>query len=79
MHAISPYKISGPTVVSFFGGRRGGHGSIPGYIYNATVQEHFRYIWESTGGDYFANPWVWVIDFKRVTQGRPAEGDRDDA
>lgn len=60
-------------------GARGGHGSIPGYIYNATVQEHFRYIWESTGGDYSANPWVWVIDFKRVTQGRPAEGDRDDA
>ncbi|KAA8705200.1 hypothetical protein [Pseudomonas proteolytica] len=60
-------------------GAKGGHGSIPGYIYNATVQEHFRYIWESTGGDYFANPWVWVIGFKRVTQGRVTEGGRDDA
>lgn len=47
-------------------GCRGGHGSIPGYIYNATPQEHFRHIWESTGGDYFANPWVWVVEFKRV-------------
>lgn len=44
----------------------GGHGSIPGYIYNATPQEHFRHVWESTGGDYHANPWVWVIEFSRV-------------
>lgn len=48
-------------------GCSGGHGSIPGYIYNATPQEHFRHIWESVGGDYHANPWVWVIEFKRVT------------
>ena len=47
-------------------GCRGGHGSIPGYRYNATPQEHFRHVWESTGGDYFANPWVWVIEFRRV-------------
>lgn len=25
----------------------------------------FRSLWESTGGDWAANPWVWVIDFKR--------------
>jgi hypothetical protein len=48
-------------------GCSGGHGSIPGYIYNATPQEHFRHIWESVGGDYHANPWVWVVEFKRVT------------
>lgn len=47
-------------------GCRGGHGSIPGYRYNATPQEHFRHVWESAGGDYFANPWVWVIEFRRV-------------
>lgn len=47
-------------------GCRGGHGSIPGYRYNATLQEHFRHVWESAGGDYFVNPWVWVIEFKRV-------------
>lgn len=44
----------------------GGHGSIPGYIYNATPCEHFRHIWNSTGGDWHANPWVWVVEFKRV-------------
>ena len=48
-------------------GATGGHGSIPGYIYNATVQEHFHHIWTSTGGDYDANPWVWVVEFQRVT------------
>lgn len=30
--------------------------------------ELFREIWESTGGDWAANPWVWVIDFKRIKQ-----------
>ena len=27
----------------------------------------FRALWESTGGDWDANPWVWVVEFKRVT------------
>ena len=48
-------------------GACGGHGSIPGYAYSATPLEHFQHIWESTGGDWAANPWVWVIDFKRGT------------
>ena len=26
----------------------------------------FSALWESTGGDWDANPWVWVIDFKRI-------------
>lgn len=29
--------------------------------------EAFRDIWQSTGGDWDANPWVWVVEFKRVT------------
>ena len=33
----------------------------------------FQELWESTGGDWAANPWVWVIDFKTIsTTGRPA-------
>ncbi|VUZ28988.1 Uncharacterised protein [uncultured Comamonas sp.] len=24
----------------------------------------FSEVWESTGGDWAANPWVWVVDFK---------------
>lgn len=36
-------------------------------------RELFQEIWESTGGDWAANPWVWVIDFKTIsTTGRPA-------
>lgn len=26
----------------------------------------FRDLWQSTGGDWDANPWVWVVEFKRV-------------
>ena len=33
----------------------------------------FSELWESTGGDWDANPWVWVVDFKVLsTTGRPA-------
>lgn len=27
----------------------------------------FERLWNSTGGDWDANPWVWVVEFKRVT------------
>lgn len=47
-------------------GAHGGHGSIPGYGYSATPLEHFRHIWSSTGGDWDANPWVWVVEFERA-------------
>lgn len=29
--------------------------------------DSFVHLWNSTGGDWDANPWVWVIEFKRVT------------
>jgi hypothetical protein len=28
----------------------------------------FAELWNSTGGDWDANPWVWVVEFKRVEQ-----------
>ena len=27
----------------------------------------FRDLWKSVGGNWDANPWVWVVEFKRVT------------
>lgn len=49
-------------------GAHGGHGSIPGYGYNSTPIEHFQHIWETINGvgSWDANPWVWVIEFRRV-------------
>ena len=28
----------------------------------------FRDLWQSVGGSWDANPWVWVVEFKRVTR-----------
>ena len=37
------------------------------------LKQQFKELWESTGGDWAANPWVWVVDFKVLsTTGRPA-------
>lgn len=33
----------------------------------ATERSTWRKLWESTGGDWDANPWCWAITFKRVT------------
>lgn len=30
------------------------------------LRDQFRDLWISTGGDWDANPWVWVVEFKRV-------------
>ena len=49
-------------------GCSGGHDSIPDYPYSATPNEHFLWIWESINGagSWNSNPWVWVVEFKRV-------------
>lgn len=52
-------------------GCSGGHDSIPGYMYSATPREHYSHLWESIYGEesWRSNPWVWVIEFKRVDGG----------
>ena len=41
--------------------------------YSLCPTDSFETLWKSTGGDWDANPWVWVIDFKTIsTTGRPA-------
>ena len=32
-----------------------------------TAAKAFAGLWDSVGGDWEANPWVWVVEFKRVT------------
>lgn len=31
-----------------------------------TLRTAWRHLWETTGGDWDANPWVWVVELKRV-------------
>lgn len=49
-------------------GCKGGNGSIPGYAFSATPREHYRHVWKSINGpgSWDANPFVWVIQFRRV-------------
>ena len=49
-------------------GVAGGHVAIPGYGYSATPVEHYRWLWEQINGSgsWDANPWVWMIEFRRV-------------
>ena len=43
------------------------------YDAEVNLRDQFQELWESTGGDWAANPWVWAIDFKVLsTTGRPA-------
>lgn len=44
------------------------------YDAEVNLRDQFQELWESTGGDWDANPWVWVIDFKVLsTTGRPTK------
>lgn len=49
-------------------GTPGGHSAIQDYPYAATPIEHYRWLWDLINGAsrWDANPWVWVVEFKRV-------------
>jgi hypothetical protein len=36
--------------------------------YSADPVASFAQLWKASGGDWDANPWVWVVEFKRVEQ-----------
>jgi hypothetical protein len=36
-------------------------------VLETTAAKAFAGLWSSTGGDWDANPWVWAVEFKRVT------------
>lgn len=44
----------------------GGHHIEDGRHYWASPIDSFAGLWQSTGGDWDANPWVWVVEFRRV-------------
>lgn len=37
------------------------------FIPVTTAFDAFAELWNSTGGNWDANPWVWVVDFKQAT------------
>lgn len=36
--------------------------------YSADPRKSLELLWSSVGGNWNANPWVWVVEFKKVTQ-----------
>lgn len=45
----------------------GGHHVEEGKHHWASPIDSFAGLWSSVGGNWDANPWVWVVEFKRVT------------
>ncbi|MBT9268051.1 hypothetical protein KKQ10_24555 [Pseudomonas sp. MG-9] len=52
-----------------------GHRQRTGWAWDKTTSHEeclgtprwaFANLWNATGGDWYANPWVWVVEFKRV-------------
>lgn len=37
-----------------------------GEVFDMEARESFCTLWQSTGADWAANPWVWVLEFKLI-------------
>lgn len=53
------------------------HPQLEGWMWDKTTSHEqclgtarwaFGNLWEKTGGEWDANPWVWVVEFKRIEQ-----------
>lgn len=40
--------------------------TLRGYDAECDLRDQWRKLWESTGGDWDSNPWLWVINFAKV-------------
>ncbi|ATS54075.1 hypothetical protein [Xanthomonas citri] len=65
---ITDVRVERLQAISEADAQREGAGDNVDYTRNRTYRDDFRDIWTSTGGDWDANPWVWVIGFKVVDQ-----------
>jgi len=45
----------------------GGYHVEDGKHFSDSPVESFACLWSSVGGNWDANPWVWVVEFKRIT------------
>lgn len=40
--------------------------TLRGYDAEVDLRDQWRALWESTGGNWDANPWLWCISFRRL-------------
>ncbi|WP_145156207.1 ASCH domain-containing protein [Pseudomonas oryzihabitans] len=57
LHAITPEQIEAEGLSTAW----------PSYAGEQDLRGQWKDLWEETGGDWSSNPWVWVIEFQRVT------------
>ncbi|MCC4600266.1 hypothetical protein [Xanthomonas melonis] len=65
---ITDVRVERLQAISEADAQREGAGDNVDYTRNRTYRDDFRDIWTSTGGNWDANPWVWVISFRRIEQ-----------
>ncbi|WP_372382170.1 hypothetical protein ACCQ12_15465 [Xanthomonas sp. NCPPB 1068] len=65
---VTDVRVERLQAISEADAQREGAGDNVDYTRNRTYRDDFRDIWTSTGGDWDANPWVWVIGFKVIDQ-----------
>ncbi len=72
---ISEADAMAEGITEFIGGWWSEHAAEDRAIQaGATPQEGYRYLWEQINGpdSWEANPWVWVLEFRRLQEGGAA-------